>query len=58
MRPPLELNWLIVDCGTEGEKNVREREEKIPSRSSFGDFEWGMVVGSVFLLVIVGFSCG
>jgi len=41
----------------EGEKNVSEREEKIPSRSSIGDFGWGMVAGSVILLVIVGFSC-
>lgn len=57
MRAPLEVNRLIVDCGTEGEKNVSEREEKIPSLSSIGDFGWGILVGSVLHLIIVGFSC-
>ena len=46
-----------MDWGTEGEKNVRGREEKIPSRSSLGGFDSVMVAGSVLLLVIVGLSC-
>ena len=47
-----------MDWGTEGEKNVSEREEKIPSRSSLRGFERVVVVdgivltaGSVFRLI-------
>jgi len=47
----------MVDWGTEGEKNVSEREEKIPSRSSLEGFERivvagiALTAGSVFRLI-------
>jgi hypothetical protein len=42
-----------VDWGTEGEKNVRGREEKVPSRSSLGNSGFFAVAGD--LLIMFGF---
>jgi hypothetical protein len=43
----------MVDWGTEGEKNVRGREEKIPSRSSLGNS--GLVEVAGELSIMTGF---
>jgi hypothetical protein len=44
----------MVDWGTEGEKNVSGREEKIPSRSSLGNS--GSIEGLGELYTMFGFS--